>query len=137
MKIRPHNAIKILLGILSIVIFLHLSILLKIIPYSIAWGGRLQNDEQMYMFETFSIIINLLLVSALLMKGRYIRLHFKEKTLNLVLWIFFILFILNTVGNLFAKTNFEKVFAILTLTLAFLIWKILRPGKSKEYHEHN
>ncbi len=129
MKIPPHRAIQILLAILSIVIFLHIFIMLKIIPYSVAWGGRLQNDEQMYMFETVSIAINLFLVFILLMKGRYIRLQFKERILNLVLWIFFILFIINTIGNLFAQTNIEKLFAILTLTLAILIWKILRPAK--------
>ena len=127
MKIRPHKAITILLGILSIVVFLHIFIMVKVIPYAIAWGGRLQNDEQMYLFETVSIIVNLFLIFILLMKGRYIRLQLKEKLLNLVLWIFSILFLLNTVGNLFAQTNFEKMFAVLTLTLAILILKILRP----------
>jgi len=111
--------------------------MIKIIPYAIAWGGRLQNDEQMYIFETGSIIINLFLISILLMKGRYIPLQFKDKALNILLWIFFILFILNTLGNLFAQTNFEKLFAILTLTLASLIWVILRSGNSKEYYESN
>jgi hypothetical protein len=101
--------------------------MVKVIPYAIAWGGRLQNDEQMYLFETVSIIVNLFLIFILLMKGRYIRLQLKEKLLNLVLWIFSILFLLNTVGNLFAQTNFEKMFAVLTLTLAILILKILRP----------
>ena len=101
--------------------------MLKVIPYAIAWGGRLQNDEQMYLFETVSIIVNLFLIFILLMKGRYIRLQLKEKLLNLVLWIFSILFLLNTVGNLFAQTNFEKMFAVLTLTLSILILKILRP----------
>ena len=127
MIIRAHNAIKILLGLLSIVIFLHLLVMLKIISYKIAWGGRLQNDEQMYMFETLSIIINLLLGLILLMKGRYIQYQFKEKTLNILLWIFLMLFILNTVGNLFSETNFEKLFSLLTLVFASLIWVILRP----------
>jgi hypothetical protein len=131
MKIEPRQAIKILLGILSIVIFLHLLIILKIIPYRIAWGGRLQNDEQMYMFETLSIIINLFLSFILLMKGRYIHFHFTEKKLNILLWMFFMLFILNTVGNLFAQTNFEKLFALLTLVFASLILVILRPKVTK------
>ena len=124
---ETQNAIKILLRILSMVIFLHLLVMLKIISYKIAWGGRLQNDEQMYMFETLSIIINLLLGLILLMKGRYIQYQFKEKTLNILLWIFLMLFILNTVGNLFSETNFEKLFSLLTLVFASLIWVILRP----------
>ena len=131
MKIRADNAIKILLGLLTIVILLHFLIMLKTIPYKIAWGGRLQNDEQMYMFESLSIIINLILTIALLMKGRYIPIAFKEKILDIVLWIFLMLFILNTVGNVFAKTNFEKLFAILTTTFAILIRIVLRPKVTK------
>lgn len=131
MKIGTQNAIKIMLGLLTIVISLHLLIMIKIIPYKVAWGGRLQNDEQMYVFETISIIINLLLIFILLMKGRYIQFYIKEKIQNIMLWIFLILFILNTVGNLFAQTNIEKLFAILTLVFAFLIWGVLRPNVIK------
>jgi hypothetical protein len=129
MKLPAQNAINIMLGLLSMVIFFHLFIIIKIIPYEIAWGGRLQTDEQMYVFETISILINLMLCFILLMKGRYIKFRYKEKTLNIVLWIFLILFILNTVGNLFAQTSFEKLFAILTLIFAFLICRILPPKK--------
>lgn len=127
MKIGPHTAVKALLVSLSLVIFLHLLILFKIVPFEIAWGGRLQNDEQMYIFETISIVINLILCFILLIKGRYIHFRVKEKVLNSVLWIFLILFILNTVGNLFAQTAFEKLFSIVTLIFAYFIWLILRP----------
>ena len=127
MKLPSQNALKIMLGLLSIVIIFHILIIVKIIPYSIAWGGRLQSDEQMYTFETVSIIIHLFLCFILLMKGRHIKLRFGEKTLNIVLRFFLGLFILNTFGNLFAQTSFEKLFALLTLLSAFLIWVILRP----------
>lgn len=127
MKISAQNAIKIMLGLLLSVIFFHLLIMIQVIPYEIAWGGRLQNIEQMYMFEAVSILINLFLLLILLMKGRYIKSLFREKTISIVLWLFLILFILNTVGNLFAATNFEKLFAVLTLIFALLIWTVLRP----------
>ena len=126
MKLPHQFAIKTMLGLLSMVILFHLLILIKLIPYNIAWGGRLQTDEQMYMFETISTLINLFLCFILLMKGSFINYYLKEKTLNIVLWIFLLLFVLNTVGNLFAQTNFEKLFALLTLVLAFLIWRVLR-----------
>jgi hypothetical protein len=126
MKFNSQNAIKIMLGLLSLVIFFHLLIMIKMIPYKIAWGGRLQNDMEMYMFETISIIINFFLCFILLMKGRYVRSQFKGKTINIILWFFLILFILNTVGNVFAQTNVEKLFALLTLISAVLILKILR-----------
>jgi len=119
------SAIQIMLGLLSLVIVFHFCIMAKVIPYNIAWGGRITNDTEMYVFETISILINLFLGTILLMKGNYIAFQFREKIVNRVLWVFVVIFILNTVGNIFAQTNFEKSFAVLTLLFALLIWRIL------------
>lgn len=121
------TSINILLGLLIAVILFHIAVIAKAIPYDIAWGGRLQNDSEMYVFETISILINLFLGLLLLMKGDYVKFQFKERTIDIILWIFLVLFVLNTVGNIFAKTNFEKSFAVLTFVSAILIWTILKP----------
>ncbi|WP_341225314.1 hypothetical protein [uncultured Arcticibacterium sp.] len=126
------TAIKIMLWMLLAIILFHLSIILKVIPYDITWGGRLKNDAEMYVFETASILINLFLCFILLIKGQYIRAFLSLKFVNITLWIFVILFGLNTIGNVFAKTNFEKYFALLTLTSAILILIILRKGKGQK-----
>jgi membrane protease YdiL (CAAX protease family) len=120
--------------LLSVVTVFHLCLIVKLIPYDIAWGGRLKNDREMYAFETISILINVFLISILLMKGNYLKIRLKEKVLNGVLWIFFFIFILNTIGNMVAKTNFEKAFSVLTLISAILIWNIL---KNKEKTTNN
>jgi len=116
----------ILLGILGAVVVFHLLILLKVIPYDIAWGGRLSNDQEMYVFETVSIGINLLLGWVVLMKCDLVRFKFSSRIVNTILWIFFVLFILNTIGNILAVSNLEKSFAVLTALSAFLIWKMGR-----------
>ncbi len=118
-------SIKIFLGLLLAVILFHICIILKIIPYNIAWGGRLTNDAEMYVFETISILINLFLSFILLMKDNILKYKLSDKVINGILWTFFVIFILNTVGNIFAKTIFEKYFAILTGLSAILIWNIL------------
>ena len=120
-----------MLGLLSIVIVFHLCIVVKLIPYDITWGGRLKNDYEMYVFEAVSIIINLFLISILLMKGNYLKFQFNEKIINIILWIFFFIFIINTIGNIFAKTIFEKLFSVLTLISAILIWNILKNKKQR------
>ncbi len=107
----------------------HILILLKVIPYDITWGGRLNNDSEMYAFESASLLINLLLGLVLLIKGKLIKPIFSIRIANVILWLFFILFGLNTVGNLLAKTNFEKFFTIPTLLAGVLIWVILRSKK--------
>jgi membrane protease YdiL (CAAX protease family) len=118
--------IRLMLFLLSIVTVFHLCIILKFIPYDITWGGRLKNDNEMYVFETISIFVNLFLISTLLIKGNYLKIRLNEKGINIVLWIFFFIFILNTIGNAVAVTNFEKLFSVLTLILAILIWNILK-----------
>jgi len=120
------NTIKIFIGLLFIVILFHLSIMVKIIPYNIAWGGRLTNDNEMYAFESISIFVNIFLSWILLMKGDFVKFKFSTLIVKIILWLFFVIFILNTVGNILAKTNFEKYFALLTGLFAMLIWKILR-----------
>ncbi len=120
-----------MLGLLLAVIIFHLCITVKIIPYNIAWGGRLKSAQEMYVFEGISIVINLFLAFVLLMKGQYIKPYFQQPLINTILWIFLVLFVLNTVGNVFAKTNFEKSFAILTLISAILIGIILKNKTSE------
>lgn len=128
---NQRNAIKIMLGLLIVVIIFHLSIILQIIPYEITWGGKLKSDAEMYVFETISIIINLFLGLILLIKGSYVKRIISLKAVHILLWGFFVLFGLNTVGNVFAKTNFEKSLAILTLISSILIWVILKPKNNE------
>jgi hypothetical protein len=84
----------------------------------------------MYVFESVSILINVFLSWILLMKGDFVEFKFSDNIMKIILWTFFGLFVLNTVGNLFAKTNFEKLFAILTGLSAVLIWNILMQKKT-------
>lgn len=118
--------IKTLIVIYSIITVFHSCILLKIIPYNITWGGRLQNDQEMYVFETTSIAINLFLIWILLMKGDFVQYKFPVKVIHVILWIFVVVFTLNTVGNIFAKTLLEKAFTLLTLGSAVAIGFVLR-----------
>lgn len=118
-------SIKIFISLLTAIILFHLGIVFKFIPYNIAWGGRLQNDSQMYVFEAFSILVNLFLIWILLMKGNMVSYKFSDRFIRIVLWMFLVLFVLNTIGNIFAVTTFEKFFAVLTGLSAVLILKIL------------
>jgi len=128
-----NNAVKILLGLLFAVILFHLCIITKTIPYDITWGGRLHSDTEMYVFEAISILINLFLSWILLMKGYLVKYKFPNQIVNIILWIFFAIFILNTIGNIFAKTVFEKLFAFLTGFFSILLWIILMKKKTTNH----
>ena len=128
-------AFKASIGLLTLVIIFHGFIIAKIIPYNIAWGGRLENDSQMYVFESISILINGFLITVLFLKANYRKHSFSEKILNGILRFFQMLFILNTIGNLLAKTSFEKYFALLTAILAIFIWIILKRNARNDSQE--
>lgn len=80
----------------------------------------------MYTFESSSIIISAFFIYVLLQKGNFVKAIFTERILSILLWIFFALFCLNTIGNFVAETTFEKAFAFVTAVNALLLWKINR-----------
>ena len=122
-------SLKIILALIVAILIFHVCIIFKIIPYDITWGGRLKNDSEMYVFESISILLNLILGWMLLMKGGLAKRILPKKIVNVVLWIFLVLFVFNTIGNLFAETNFEKWFSLLTLALFVLIGIVLLKKK--------
>ena len=119
--------IKILTGISVAAILFHTLILLKIVPYEMVWGGKLKTDAEMYLFEILSIVINAFFILVLLQKAPFIKSFLAKKSISIILWIFFALFVLNTIGNVFSKTTFEKSLTLLTLLNCILLWKINRP----------
>jgi len=117
---------KALIASISLFILFHIGILTKLIPYENTWGGQLENEAQMYVFETISILINAMLITILVLKANYVKNSLSPKLLNGILRAFQVLFTLNTVGNLFAKTYLEMSFSLVTLAFAVLIGIILK-----------
>ena len=122
-------AIKILIWLIATVTLFHLAIITKIIPYEVAWGGKINNDAEMYVFESISILINLFLGFILLIKGDYVLSFLTTRVVDIILWIFLLIFGLNTIGNIFAESLFEKSLSLLTLIFTYLIWVILKKKK--------
>ncbi len=123
-------AVNFLLTILCSVMVFHFLVLIQIIPYQIVWAGRLNSIAEMQRFETISILINCFIILIITIKGNYLNFKFSSKIINSLLWLFVILFSLNTIGNLMAKSNFEKlVFTPLTFILAILCFRIIKEGQ--------
>ncbi len=121
--------VNVLIFISVLATIFHLLILVRVIPFEITWGGRLKTVEEMYVFETLSILINSFFIFVLLQKGEYVSYVLGGKAVTTILWVFFGIFVLNTIGNVFAETTFEKFFTILTLINAILIWLINKTTK--------
>jgi len=123
----PFNiAIRTMLVLLSLIALFHLLVLSGVIPYTITWGGKLRSLTQMRLMEFMSLLVNALLMVVISMKAGYLNPFLRPRAITLILWFFVVLFALNTVGNLFAESMFEKlVFTPLTLVSAILCRRIV------------
>jgi len=88
-QMKTNIYIKLLLLLTLIVTAFHLGIIAKLIPYDVAWGGRLKTYSEMYTFEIISVFVNLFLISVLLIKGCYLKFQVNKNAVNIVLWFFF------------------------------------------------
>ncbi len=114
-----------MLILLVLVLCYHILILAELIPFQIAWGGRLKSKTQMYLFEIVSIVVNVIIMVVILIKGGYIKTKISIQIINILLWVLVALFMLNTVGNLFSNNFLEMViFTPLTLISTFLCYRM-------------
>jgi hypothetical protein len=101
-------------------------VLTQIIPYAIIWAGKISSANEMCKLEVISISVNSLVILILLLKAGYIHNKIPRKILNKIIWLFVLLFSLNTIGNLFAESQFELYFfAPLSFILAILCLRIV------------
>jgi hypothetical protein len=114
-----------ILVITAATLIFHFLILFGIIPFENTWGGRLESREQMFVFESVSIIITIILMIAVAIRIGYLSWNLQPIYLKIFFWILTFVFALNTLGNIFADNDFEKFIATpLTLVLAVFCWKL-------------
>ncbi len=130
MEIRPYNqrsfyerALQIGQWIFGCLAVLHLAAFLAL-PYlpglgAYLWGGRTEMGPQLLVLEAISV--------GVLMGGwtSFWILHRSgnkgwRKAASIAISIYSLLFVLNTLGNLLAKTNLERSFSLVTFFLAAL-----------------
>lgn len=132
---KSQTAVNIVIGVILALSLFHIAILIQFIPYESVWGGRIKSIEQMYALESAALSMNIFFIFLLMIKGEHIRAIISMKIVNVLLWMFLLLFLLNTVGNLLAEGHFEKAMAGITLALTVLLWFILRPRKKSQEEE--
>jgi hypothetical protein len=122
-----------LLIILSLFVIFHLLILLRVIPFEMVWGGRLKNASQMLSFETVSIVINLIMLAGVGVYAGILQLKINPMVIKAGFGIMFVLFLLNTIGNLSSENEWEKmVFTPLTLLLSLFSLRLALGKEQKK-----
>ena len=126
------TAVIVMFFILGIVLLFHFLIFTEQIPYDKVWAGRLNSVEEMKSFETFSILLNVFILTVLFLKYRQLKKGITTKRIDLLIWIFAGFFALNTLGNLFSKSMTELVLGtFLTFTSSILCFVIVKKKKNK------
>jgi hypothetical protein len=91
-------------------------VLLQVVDYKYAWGGQLQNTEQMYAFGALSLILQIVFMTIVLIKHKSQSSSIYFKITRVFVLGISAIFLLNTFGNIFAVSLFEKiVFTPMTL----------------------
>jgi hypothetical protein len=111
--------------ILSGTILFHLLVIAGIIPFNMVWGGNLTNKAQFYTMEAISIALNMVMLTIMLIYCGVLKIRVNRKIIIGAIWFMFLLFLLNTFGNLLAKTSLETyLFTPLTLILSIFCLRI-------------
>lgn len=119
------SATKLFFGISAFAFIYHILILTQIVDYKNAWGGQLQTLEQMYVFEAISLTLQILFVGIIYVKASTEKDKLAYKVSKFLTFVIAFLFLVNTLGNIFAVELFEKVvFTPLTLIASILAFRI-------------
>lgn len=114
---------KSIITILSLYGVFHMAVLLGFLPSDWVWGGKLQSNGAVFWLEVVALLVILVLISIVLMKNKILKPLFSEIAIKRSLLFFSFYFLLNTVGNALAETNFEKTQSIITLYLAYAFYQ--------------
>ena len=115
-----------MLVILSLLILFHALILCEIIPYNIVWGGKFQTIHQMRTVESVSVLMNAIILIVVAVKGEVLKINIPLKLINIFMWALIVFFMLNTVGNLVAKTTTKTIiFTPVTVVSALLCLRMV------------
>lgn len=127
---KKTTALTVMLLITELLLIFHLSIVFGLIPYDQVWAGRLTSIEEMYQFETVSILINVFILIVLFIKRRMLKQQKQNKWIDYLLKAFGVFFAINTIGNLFAESKIELILGTaVTLTLSILFFRVSRKEK--------
>lgn len=126
----------------GLLILFHLTVITGIlffdfVPVDFLWGGRLENQDQLLSFEIISLLLIILCFLIVLVGTARIKIPSLMRAAKVGLWILFVLFLLNTAGNLLAKTLFENLIAIVSALLSLLCLRLALESTINHKHVGN
>jgi hypothetical protein len=123
--IRKKLAGIVFITISTIALFMHVLILLNVLPHDFVWGGRLKSEENLILLESLSIIVQIIFISIIAVKAGYLFEGKFKRTANVGTWVIFAIMVLNTIGNLASNSALETMaMTPVTIVLALLAFRL-------------
>ncbi len=112
-----------LLLIYCLLIVFHLLMIIgagfyNFIPIDIVWGGKIKDQAQLINFELIALFVSSICLILTIIKIKYKKNNKLKKVSHYFMWLAFAYFLINTLGNILATTNFEKSLAIVTILIS-------------------
>jgi hypothetical protein len=122
-----------LIVLLSAAILFHLLVLVGVVPHDIVWGGRLESEALVPVFEGVSLSLNALFLGVSLIEAGYLPFTFNTRVSRGVFVTMGVIFTANTVGNLLSRNAIEqRVFTGLTLLIAIFCFVIAAGSRARD-----
>ena len=113
-----------IISMILLVIF-HILILFKVVPSEIIWGGQIKDKSSIIIYEMIALFISLVFIMIIAIKIDYIKAVKLKKVINIGIWVIFVYFVLNTIGNLASGVSVEKlIFAPITILLTIFAYRL-------------
>lgn len=127
-KIPLYLAFGFLFSLNSIILFYHFSVIFGFIPMSLIYGGRIKNVEEMYLYESISIIGNLIILGIIYLKKRMFLNNKDNKIVNFLIFTLCFVFMLISIVNLISFNIVEVLIAVpYTFISVVLCWRLNLP----------
>ena len=123
--INAEAAARVSFVLYGVFIVFHILVIAGIVPSNIVWGGRTTTRVELVRMEIASLLVQFVCVGLTLAKVVSLRTGRMRVIADIGMWVLFGLFTLNTIGNLFAVSLFEKLaFTPVTALLALLALRL-------------
>ena len=124
-RLKLSSAIKLYFALMIVALAYHALITAQIVDYKNAWGGRLENTDQMIRFELVSITIQIVFAAIIYVKISANPTGTPYKIARGFVFLIALIFLVNTAGNIVAIQLFERiVFTPLTLLASIASYRI-------------
>ncbi len=110
--ISPQFAVNVSIVLLVLLLIMHILIILKILPSDFVWAGQIMDDATLFKLELIALATTALFLVVFIVKRFVLKEKKSQRFINIVLWIMFLWFLLNIVGNMQSATSIEKILFI-------------------------